>query len=278
MATSGDLAMGIAAVTGMRVVTVHTQYRRLREAGLIPKAGRGPQSSIRMTSAIAATLLTAVLGRFLETDTAADAVMQFRNVTSSYGIYIGDIVTDKPEHEEVADGDGIFRFGIIDVPILEALPPGHTVEDAVRALIESFMTDPDSHDGEYFHDHWWRARKHFSAHDVTIQVSVTFTGPQLYAEIEVRIWAHPKDKSEKTQSISAKLKYTDTLADKEIIDFLQDVTAEKLHNLKTARRGDFSTTREISHRTLIAAAEIIEDFYSDEGSLEDAEGEGVGHE
>lgn len=121
MATSGQLIEKVACALGIPEATITTYYRSLREAGLVSKAGRGPNAAAKKTPRDAASLLMAVAGSSIVT-AGAEAVREYSILQS---------------HSTFGSAPVYGRWRLAAIPALEALPPKHSFTDALVGLIEA---------------------------------------------------------------------------------------------------------------------------------------------
>lgn len=115
MAIAGDLICAVSDLVGLTDQAVAWQYRLLREAGMVSKAGRG-RSAARMTPGDAAALLIAVLGEM------PDPADRRLGVWEEYAFA-------RCEGEPFSLAGGY-------LPRLAALKKGHTLLQALEALID----------------------------------------------------------------------------------------------------------------------------------------------
>jgi hypothetical protein len=156
MATPGQLVQVLAEVLGISAATVAQYDRRLAEGGLRSKAGRGT-SAAKITPQDAANLLIAVAASPLSGQSVKGAV----DTCEAYGSLpaVTSWATNFP------------KFGL---PALTRLPPGHTLREALIALIDG------TRNGQFFKIRIPR-EKPFTGADSFFEV--TFEGPRPWAEI-----------------------------------------------------------------------------------------------
>jgi hypothetical protein len=250
VATSGDLTRGLAEKLGLPESALGTLYRRLREAGEMPKAGRGPKSSAPMTARSASTLLTTLGGRFVEIEPVKDVIEKMRRVKS-----VESKFSPIASRDVLAFGAGVFRFPELKMPVLDKLGPEHSIEDAIEALIESYMIDPLCPEDDPFGNHWWRARKLFDDRDLQVSISVQFRGLTPSAEIEIEIFPMRRDSPLALDHWKLKVRYEDLKR----VSAVETQGLEGLHAYASAYFGDFESMRRFGDLTLSEAAFIIED-------------------
>jgi hypothetical protein len=117
MASPGKLVRTVAEVLGLPEATVTVHDRNLVTAGLRTKGGRGT-SAAKVTPRDAAHLLVAILG----STQVKDSVEVIRRYTES-------CPREDPQTK--------LGFKHFEIPALSALPPNHSLIDAVEALITS---------------------------------------------------------------------------------------------------------------------------------------------
>jgi len=120
MTTPGQLVEAMADVLGILPSSV-TQYDRvLAENGLRSKGGRGT-SAAKVTAADAANLLLAVVASPL----SGTPIREAARTCNAYGSLV--------ELQRASWRENFPQFGLLT---LAALPPGHSLRDALVALIE----------------------------------------------------------------------------------------------------------------------------------------------
>ncbi|MBB4123274.1 hypothetical protein [Martelella radicis] len=181
MITSGYLVQEVADVLGVPETVVATYYRRLREEGLVPKAGRGPKSAIAMTPRIAALLLTTIGGRMLENGSVGDVARTYSALKATESTRITRTTflegEDQQHKDSAARGSGEFEFEGVGIPSLDALGPGHSFVQAIEAIIEAELND------EFisFQNKEPRKVKDFSYRNIEIE----FFSPIAMAQIQI---------------------------------------------------------------------------------------------
>lgn len=134
MATSGDLINETAASLGVAKATVAFTYRELREAGLVTNGGRGRNASVGYRDA--AVLLEAIggagYGRTAPNQIAREYILLPLSHSADYRkLFMANDDDGWVEH------NGEIGLGGLTLPTFAALPPHHTVTDALVALFEA---------------------------------------------------------------------------------------------------------------------------------------------
>lgn len=106
-------------------------YRDLRENGMVPIAGRGPNSSAPVTPLTAAKLLIGMAGARYDREPAHKIVSAFDAVVSTQAEYRAHFMM------EGAETDARFRLDGVSLGVLGDLAAGHTFLEGLAALIES---------------------------------------------------------------------------------------------------------------------------------------------
>ncbi len=213
MATPGQLVEAMAVSLGIPVATVIQYDRQLAESGLRTKGGRGP-SAAAVTPRDAANLLIAIAASPLAGPTVKEAV----RTCEAYGSL-----------KALERASWTERFPKFGLPTLASLPAGHSLQEALSALIdgvgkgETFLIpDPE---GPLTADFSFR---------------VQFDGPQPWADILA-------DGSIGGGKISrmARLVYTSRKA------------AKGPRKQRAAQRADLHQTRSISFATIRVLGSLI---------------------
>jgi hypothetical protein len=131
VATSGELSEVVADSFCLPKATAANCYRDLRENGMVPIAGRGPNSSAPVTPLTAAKLLIGMAGARYDREPAHKIVREFDSVVSTEAEYRAYFMKDG------AETDARFRLDGLSLGALGNLPSGHTFLDGLAALIDA---------------------------------------------------------------------------------------------------------------------------------------------
>jgi hypothetical protein len=229
MATPGQLMDKMALATGSNRSTIESLYNELRDAGEIPKGARG-KNALHVTSEHAAKLLIAVCCAEHVKD-AANAVRRYSGLDAAnsrrYPLPKGDAFIS-PNVE----------WGIVSLefPRLGKLSPHHCLIDALVALIDSYIGQPEP----------------------SADVVVSFGSPYPWAEASVDL--QKRDDAEWRVAVAYIHKNIDEESrDEDDPEFLTliDPSKERQRRRFSVLDGDLRVTARITQNTIRALGELL---------------------
>jgi predicted transcriptional regulator len=177
MATSGDLILKVAELFGLPENAVAYPYRVLRDNGLVSKGGRG-RSAAKVNPQDTSMLLTAVASTFVSTRdmlSTARELAQLPITRAGYSFYAPHFEQwDDNSHGDTSN----WQFKHLHLPSLQALSEGHSLGEAVAAIIGAAVTQEldKAHEGSRA----WDAAK-----NIRKGIIIEYFGPKLRASIDV---------------------------------------------------------------------------------------------
>jgi hypothetical protein len=219
-----------AAVTGSNRSTVESLYNHLRDAGEIPKGARG-KNALRVTSTHAAKLLIAICKSEHVKD-AANAVRRYSGLDAGASRRY-----PLPRGEELIVPGPQWKIVSREFPRLGDLKHQHCLIDALVALIDSYIDDPDH----------------------SANVTVSFGSPYPWAEASVIL--EKRNDAEWRVSVN----YTtpqisdDESREEDDPDFLAliDPSKERQRRKFSKLGGDLNITAKITDKTLRAIGQLL---------------------
>jgi hypothetical protein len=219
----------MAAATGGNRSTIESLYNGLRDAGEIPKGARG-KNALHVTSTHAAKLLIAVCCAEHVKD-AANAVRRYSVLDADwsrrYSLKGEELVVPGPQWQIVSR----------EFPRLEKLSPHHSLIDALVALVDSYIDDPEH----------------------SADVIVSFGSPYPWAEASV--FLEKRDDKEGRVSVTYRHSNFDgeSRSAEDDPDFLRliDPSKERQRRRFSVLDGDLRVTAKITHKTLRALGALL---------------------
>lgn len=232
MASPGEMVKRVAEVLGAPEATVTVHDRNLAAAGLRTKGGRG-KSAAKMTAGDVANLLLAVAGSSMVKDTV-QTVEDFADLPARGGEKSGEVNGKIQHHGNAPD---VWELADFPVNSLKKLPSGHTLKDALVALIEAAA------DGSLSAAIEGLPRKEVQGHKIPnpFRIEVTLFGP--YPQATVRIYCN---------TFSEKHSYSKIPTDMEALTkWSKELEADPQF------QGDLKQIREFSSKTLMAMGDLL---------------------
>jgi hypothetical protein len=230
LATPGQLMDEMAAATGSNRATIESLYNGLRDSGEIPKGARG-KNALHVTSTHAAKLLIAVC--------CAEHVKDAANAVRRYsGLDAGSSRRYPLPNADELMYPGPGEWGVVspEFPRLGQLPKQHCLIDALVALVDSYIDNPEH----------------------SADVSVSFGSPYPWAEASVHL--EKRDDAEWRVSVT----YSHINVDEESRyeddpDFLAliDPSKERQRRRFSVLSGDLRVTAKITQNTLRALGALL---------------------
>lgn len=220
----------LADVTGSNRSTVESLYNQLRDAGEIPKGARG-RNALKVSSIHAAKLLIAIC----KSEHVKDAVSAVRR----YSDLDADSSRRYPKGDELIVPGAHWEVVVGEFPRLKGLTKRHRLIDALVALIDSYIDDPNR----------------------SASVRVLFGSPYPWAEASVSL--EKRDTSEWRVTVHY---MTPQVSDEESSvgddpDFLAliDPSKERQRRRFSKFGGDLNLKAEVTDRTLRAIGALLQE-------------------
>lgn len=135
MATSVQLAEKLAQIFNARTSTCSNTYKHLQAANLVSKGGRG-RHAVPVSASDCVMLVLALLGSEHIND-GPEAARRYSSLVAKYRDCAGRLADDRNENDA-----RWYAMGSV-FPALSKLDAGHTLLQAVAALVESFSSAID---------------------------------------------------------------------------------------------------------------------------------------